>query len=97
MLSDSDSNATYARTYYGTEEDPEVDLPMNFNLLELGDVNGGWSGTTIGTDFTTGLEVYELVREWMENLPKGKWPSFMVILSHFSFIETLVITENWDR
>ncbi|XP_022090707.1 uncharacterized protein LOC110979322 [Acanthaster planci] len=78
MITDSDSNSSYARTYYGTEEDPEVDLPMNLNLVNLGDVNGGWSGTTIGTGYTTGLEVYEMVQEWMDNLPKGKWPSFML-------------------
>ncbi|XP_071789828.1 amino acid transporter heavy chain SLC3A1-like [Asterias amurensis] len=78
MLSDSDSNSTYARTYYGSEEEPEVDLPMNFNLLKLGDTNGGWSPSTIGTGYTTGIEVYELVKDWMDNLPSGKWPTFML-------------------
>ena len=78
MMSDSDSNSSYARTYYGTQDNPEVDLPMNFNLLKLGDVNGGWSDSTRGTDYTTGDEVYEMIKDWLDNLPKGKWPRFMV-------------------
>lgn len=71
MLTDSDSNTTYVQSYYGTSNDPEANLPMNFNLLEMGDPMG--QGGSI-----TGRELEALIRKWLEAMDVGNWPNFQV-------------------
>ena len=73
MMSDSDSNSTYAKRYYGTAELPEVDMPQNFNLMKLGDALGE-GGTT------PGRKIEKLIKKWMTDLPEKKWPNFVVSL-----------------
>lgn len=51
--------------YYGTSFVKEADIPFNFYLLDLPD---GLSGS----------RAKELVELWMSNMPKGKWPNWVV-------------------
>eukprot|EP00057_Strongylocentrotus_purpuratus_P012676 XP_011667150.1 PREDICTED: neutral and basic amino acid transport protein rBAT [Strongylocentrotus purpuratus] len=71
MLTDSDSNTTYVQSYYGTSNDPGANLPMNFNLLEMGDPMG--QGGTI-----TGRELEALIRKWLDVMDEGNWPNFQL-------------------
>ncbi|PIK40197.1 putative neutral and basic amino acid transport protein rBAT [Apostichopus japonicus] len=71
MITDSDTNSTYLGNYYGTDDNPEADLAKNYNLLNIGDVNGD-GGRTSGT------EIDELLRDWLNALPDGEWPSFQL-------------------
>ena len=65
MITDSSTNSTYAQTYYGTSSDPEADLPMNFNLLDIGDPEG--NGGTV-----TGRQIETHIKEWMDNMDDRK-------------------------
>ncbi|XP_032397805.1 neutral and basic amino acid transport protein rBAT isoform X1 [Etheostoma spectabile] len=57
--------------YYGTPLVRESDFPFNFYLLYL-------------PQNTSGLWVKDLVHLWMANMPKGKWPNWVVSQeSHF--------------
>ncbi|PIK39598.1 putative neutral and basic amino acid transport protein rBAT [Apostichopus japonicus] len=71
MITDSDTNSTYLGNYYGTDDNPEADLAKNYNLFNIGDVNGD-GGRTSGT------EIDELLRDWLNALPDGEWPSFQL-------------------
>ncbi|XP_017319442.1 neutral and basic amino acid transport protein rBAT [Ictalurus punctatus] len=51
--------------YYGTHFVKEADFPFNFYLLDL-------------PDGLSGLRAKELVELWMSNMPKGKWPNWVV-------------------
>ncbi|XP_029449198.1 neutral and basic amino acid transport protein rBAT [Rhinatrema bivittatum] len=51
--------------YYGTSFIQEADFPFNFYLFQL---NEGISGDSVSS----------LVELWMKNMPKGKWPSWVV-------------------
>uniref|UniRef100_A0AAY4D2M0 Amino acid transporter heavy chain SLC3A1 n=1 Tax=Denticeps clupeoides TaxID=299321 RepID=A0AAY4D2M0_9TELE len=51
--------------YYSTDFIKEGDFPFNFYLLDLPQ---GLSGT----------RAHELVDLWMSNMPKGKWPNWVV-------------------
>ena len=51
--------------YYGTPLVRESDFPFNFYLLYL-------------PQNTSGLWVKDLVHLWMANMPKGKWPNWVV-------------------
>lgn len=51
--------------YYGTNFVKEADFPFNFYLLDL-------------PDGLSGLRAKELVELWMSNMPKGKWPNWVV-------------------
>ncbi|KAG7228528.1 hypothetical protein INR49_007702 [Caranx melampygus] len=51
--------------YYGTPLVKESDFPFNFYLLDLPqNASGTW--------------VQHLVHLWMENMPKGRWPNWVV-------------------
>ncbi len=50
--------------YYGTEEQPEFDFPFNFFLLE----NTKW----------TGIDVSNAVASWLDNMPSGRWPNWVL-------------------
>ena len=71
MLTDSSSNSTYAHTYYGTSSDPEADLPMNFNLLDIGDPEGKGGNVT-------GRDIEMMVKDWMDEMDDKNWPTFQV-------------------
>ncbi|XP_058507244.1 neutral and basic amino acid transport protein rBAT [Solea solea] len=51
--------------YYGTPLVKESDFPFNFYLLDL-------------PQNTSGLWVQHLVQLWMANMPKGRWPNWVV-------------------
>ena len=70
-MTDSDSDSSTVTSYYGTAKRPEADMPQNFNLLQLGDPLG--LGAT-----TKGFKIKDWILEWMKNLPKKKWPNFVV-------------------
>ncbi|XP_076016440.1 amino acid transporter heavy chain SLC3A1 [Genypterus blacodes] len=51
--------------YYGTPLVKESDFPFNFYLLDLPqNISGSW--------------VQYLVHRWMDNMPKGQWPNWLV-------------------
>ncbi len=51
--------------YYGTSYVTESDFPFNFYLLYL-------------PDDLSGDQAKRLVHLWMSNMPKGKWPNWVV-------------------
>lgn len=51
--------------YYGSSLVKEGDFPFNFYLLDL-------------PQNTSGLWVQHLVHLWMQNMPQGKWPNWVV-------------------
>ena len=62
------TNISAVMMYYGTEDDPLADFPFNFNLI---------------TDFSnrsdvTGHTLRSSVGKWLDNLPSGKWPNWVV-------------------
>ena len=52
--------------YYGTDDEPEVDFPFNFQLIKL------------NKDNLSGAKVYELVDAWMRVTTGDKWPNWVV-------------------
>lgn len=54
--------------YYGTEEDPLADFPFNFQLIDnisnREDLDGEFLKATVSL--------------WLDNLPPGKWPNWVV-------------------
>ena len=50
--------------YYGLPFIQEADFPFNNYLTML--------------DTVSGNSVYEVITSWMENMPEGKWPNWMV-------------------
>ena len=53
--------------YYGTSLVKEADFPMNFRLIDLG-----------GSENWSANRIYATVMEWMEKMPEGKWPNWVV-------------------
>jgi neutral and basic amino acid transporter 1 len=53
-----------AMLYYGLPFIQEADFPFNSYLTTL--------------DMLSGNTVYEVISSWMENMPEGKWPNWMV-------------------
>ena len=71
-------NMAVVMKYYGTEEEPLADFPFNFNLL---------------TDFSsranlTGLTLRSSIGRWLDNMPDGMWPNWVV--SNFFFLNAIV-------
>lgn len=62
--------------YYGTPLITESDFPFNFYLLDLPHNTSGWWAK-------------HLVNLWMANMPRGKWPNWVV--SHIRNIYLLVL------
>ncbi|XP_037663195.1 neutral and basic amino acid transport protein rBAT [Choloepus didactylus] len=50
--------------YYGTPFIQEADFPFNNYLTKL--------------DTPSGKSVFEVIKSWMENMPEGKWPNWMI-------------------
>lgn len=71
LMTDSDANSTYLGTYYGSGDNPEADIAQNYNLIQIGDFYGDGG-------LTRGADIDELVRDWLNNIPDGKWPSFQL-------------------
>ncbi|XP_030051663.1 LOW QUALITY PROTEIN: amino acid transporter heavy chain SLC3A1 [Microcaecilia unicolor] len=63
--SNDDKDVEKTMMYYGTSFIQEADFPFNFYFLEL---NKEISGNSISS----------LVELWMKNMPKGKWPTWVV-------------------
>lgn len=61
--------------YYGTPLVKESDFPFNFYIMDLPMDRGG-------------IWVKYLVHQWMDSMPTGQWPNWVV--SHRSSISTLV-------
>uniref|UniRef100_A0A8C8RN04 Amino acid transporter heavy chain SLC3A1 n=1 Tax=Pelusios castaneus TaxID=367368 RepID=A0A8C8RN04_9SAUR len=59
-----EENIRETMMYYGTSFIQESDFPFNFYLINM----KNFSGNT----------VFETVSLWMKNMPKGKWPNWMV-------------------
>ena len=54
--------------YYGSEEDPLADFPFNFFLID----------NFHGREDLTGESLMATVSLWLDNLPAGKWPNWVV-------------------
>ncbi|XP_058134471.1 amino acid transporter heavy chain SLC3A1 [Dasypus novemcinctus] len=50
--------------YYGMPFIQEADFPFNNYLAKL--------------DTPSGKSVFEVIKDWMENMPEGKWPNWMI-------------------
>uniref|UniRef100_A0A8C3T487 Amino acid transporter heavy chain SLC3A1 n=1 Tax=Chelydra serpentina TaxID=8475 RepID=A0A8C3T487_CHESE len=50
--------------YYGTSFIPESDFPFNVYLINMENLSGN--------------SIFETVSLWMKNMPKGKWPNWVV-------------------
>lgn len=50
--------------YYGLPFIEEADFPFNDYLTRL--------------ETPSGSSVFEIITSWMENMPEGKWPNWMV-------------------
>ena len=50
--------------YYGSASNPEFDFPFNFFLLG----NKNW----------TGVDVSGIVSDWLDNMPEGAWPNWVL-------------------
>ena len=55
---------TKTMVYYGLPFIQEADFPFNSYLSKL--------------DKPSGNSVSEIITSWMENMPEGKWPNWMV-------------------
>ena len=57
--------------YYGNDSYPLADFPFNFRLIEeLHD----------RTDIT-GFTLHRLITQWLDQMPKGMWPNWVVSIS----------------
>ena len=72
--------------YYGTEEAPLADFPFNFNLIN---------------DFKnrsdlSGFSLKKSIDRWLDNLPEGKWPNWVVSIGILSASReiTAIIVQN---
>ncbi|XP_047740848.1 alpha-glucosidase [Hyalella azteca] len=54
--------------YYGTEEEPIADFPFNFNFID----------NFHNRSDVTGFSLKFTVTEWLDNLPAGKWPNWVL-------------------
>ncbi|XP_038044417.1 neutral and basic amino acid transport protein rBAT-like [Patiria miniata] len=70
--------------YYGTPERPEADFPFNYVLTQLKREN------------LSGTKIFELVNDWMKDLPSGKWPNW-IICNHDNFRIPHRIGANYAR
>ncbi|WP_411026756.1 alpha-amylase family glycosyl hydrolase, partial [Salmonella sp. s54395] len=68
------------------DDNPEADFTQNYNLLDIGDPNGE-SGSI------DGAKIDDLVEDWINKLPSGRWPSFQLgnhevrrVASRLSFV-----------
>lgn len=57
-------NIAKTMMYYGLPFIQEADFPFNSYLSKL--------------DMPSGNSVFEVITSWMENMPEGKWPNWMV-------------------
>ncbi|XP_060025839.1 amino acid transporter heavy chain SLC3A1 isoform X4 [Lagenorhynchus albirostris] len=57
-------NIAKTMMYYGLPFIQEADFPLNSYLGKL--------------DMPSGNSVFEVITSWMENMPEGKWPNWMV-------------------
>lgn len=64
MVGEAYSSLDVVMTYYGTNNYSEFDFPFNFFLLQ----NKNW----------TGSEVSAIVSDWLENMPEGAWPNWVL-------------------
>ncbi|NXI99224.1 SLC31 protein, partial [Psophia crepitans] len=66
MGSDGDEKEDIEATmmYYGTTFIQEADFPFNFNLINMKNLSGD--------------SIFEAVNLWMNNMPAGKWPNWVV-------------------
>ncbi|XP_076066190.1 maltase A3-like [Oratosquilla oratoria] len=54
--------------YYGNDTDPLADFPFNFCLVEK----------VQNRSDVTGTRLKKIIDEWFDNLPKGKWPNWVL-------------------
>ncbi|KAF2353047.1 Glycosyl hydrolase family 13 catalytic domain [Trinorchestia longiramus] len=54
--------------YYGTEEEPIADFPFNFNFIQ----------NFQNRSDVTGFSLKYTVTEWLDNMPEGKWPNWVL-------------------
>ncbi|XP_074061070.1 amino acid transporter heavy chain SLC3A1-like [Macrotis lagotis] len=50
--------------YYGKSFVQEADFPFNFHLTEM--------------SILSGINVFNVISSWMENMPEGKWPNWII-------------------
>ncbi|XP_076066771.1 maltase A3-like [Oratosquilla oratoria] len=54
--------------YYGNDTDPLADFPFNFRLIEK----------LQNRSDVTGTRLKNIIDEWFDNLPEGKWPNWVL-------------------
>ena len=62
--------------YYGTEDEPIADFPFNFYL----------SNNLSSRKDVTGNHLKTLIDLWLKNMPKGKWPNWLVGNIKYSYV-----------
>lgn len=68
MLEVYDNNITVIMEYYGNETAPLGHFPFNFELINK---------LTNRTQLS-GHSLFSIVTLWLDNLPEGKWPNWVV-------------------
>ena len=66
--------------YYGSEEIPLADFPFNFFLID----------NFHGREDLSGESLMATVSLWLDNLPSGKWPNWVVSIWGLSCVVKVV-------
>ncbi|XP_063968062.1 alpha-glucosidase-like [Lytechinus pictus] len=66
MMTEAYNTPAVLVDYYGTDDAPEADFPLNFQFMDL------------HAKDLSGTAIFNLVDEWMQNVPDGKWPNWVV-------------------
>lgn len=66
--------------YYGSDEVPLADFPFNFFLID----------NFRGREDLSGESLMATVSLWLDNLPTGKWPNWVVSILSLSCVVKLV-------
>ncbi|XP_022090709.1 maltase A3-like [Acanthaster planci] len=66
MIMEANDTQRTLLPYYGTPGRPEADYPFNFGLTKL------------NKHTLSGKLIYELVNDWMEDLPQDRWPNWVI-------------------
>uniref|UniRef100_A0A1W7RA78 alpha-glucosidase n=1 Tax=Hadrurus spadix TaxID=141984 RepID=A0A1W7RA78_9SCOR len=65
LLTEAYDTINKTMKYYGTSENPLVDIPFNFKLLEL-------------NQSATAEDFLDKIKEWMSAMPKWAWPNWVL-------------------
>ncbi|XP_070531688.1 amino acid transporter heavy chain SLC3A1-like [Ptychodera flava] len=66
MVTEAYSDIDILIRYYGTDDEPEADFPYNFELIPL------------NAEILSGTQIHEMVDLWLQSVPEGRWPNFVL-------------------